>query len=129
MAVKGLWEASRPLDRIIVLLMLVAALSGVWWYSLGAQGVRFIIEQDGEVVYSSYFDKEGLVSIEGPLGPTEVAFNSEGAWVNAATCPQRFCMAMGTIARAGEVIACVPNRLLIRVSGDKEEGSYDFLSQ
>ncbi|NIQ96240.1 MAG: NusG domain II-containing protein, partial [Desulfuromonadales bacterium] len=32
-------------------------------------------------------------------------------------CPYKVCISMGEISRRGEIIACVPNRLLVQVAG------------
>jgi hypothetical protein len=39
-------------------------------------------------------------------------------------------MGMGEIARHGELLACVPNHLLVRIEGGEErDGDYDLLSR
>jgi hypothetical protein len=37
-------------------------------------------------------------------------------------------MGMGEVSRAGELLACVPNELLVRIEGGQEERSHDLIS-
>lgn len=38
-----------------------------------------------------------------------------------ATCPDKICVATGFISKAGQVIACLPNRLLIEIKGKQND--------
>jgi hypothetical protein len=55
------------------------------------------------------------VELQGPAGRTTVATDERGAHVAAASCRHVTCRRQGVIARPGELIACAPNRLVLRV--------------
>ncbi len=129
MAVNGLWQATGWLDRFIILLVLSLSLLGLWTVIGAEKGGEVIIEQDGKVVFASPLDQSTQADIEGPLGVTRVRISEGVVTVVEASCPERLCMAMGSVGRAGEVIACLPNRILIRVVGGEKEQRYDLLSQ
>ena len=59
----------------------------------------------------------GRVAVEGPLGTTVVEVGPAGARVVSSPCPLQICVRTGTIRRAGQVAACVPNRVAVRVVG------------
>ncbi len=55
------------------------------------------------------------LALAGPAGRTVVEFGDQGVRVREASCRHRTCQLQGTATRAGELIACAPNRLLLRV--------------
>ena len=61
--------------------------------------------------------KEGRYEVPGPLGATVVAVRNGAVMVESSPCPQQVCVDMGAAARPGEVIACVPNGVVVRVLG------------
>jgi hypothetical protein len=50
------------------------------------------------------------------------------ACILSSPCPLKICMGMGKVSRAGELLACVPNELLVRIEGIQEERSHDLIS-
>ena len=71
-----------------------------------------------EYVYP--LEKDGSLVLDGLLGP--VVLNIEGgeAWIEESSCPDKLCMKMGRIDESGEWLACLPNKIFIRISGDDE---------
>lgn len=55
------------------------------------------------------------LELGGPAGRTRVEFGEDGVRVSRASCRHRTCQLQGAATRAGELIACAPNRLLLRV--------------
>lgn len=129
MAVKGPWKASSRFDRAIVLLLFFVAVGGLWWSLQQGSGAELVVEQDGRVRYVMPLVQEAEVEIEGPLGTTVIEVHAGRARVLSASCPQRLCIGMGGIQRQGEVVACLPNRVLLRVKGAAREQNYDYLTQ
>jgi len=128
-AIKGPWQAANRLDRLIVLVLCLMASGGLWWSLSQDSGSKLVVEQDGRVQYVAPLTQEARIEIKGPLGPTVIEVRAGRARVVAASCPQRLCMGMGSIHRKDQVVACLPNRVLLRISGAAQEKSYDLLSQ
>jgi len=129
MAVKDPWRASRPLDRMIVLLLLGVACAGLYWSLTREAGRELVVEQDGRVIYAAPLAASGQIEVPGPLGPTVIEVADDTARVVEASCPQRLCVAMGAIRRQGQVVACLPNRVLLRITGEDAVKGYDLLTQ
>ncbi|MBM4130321.1 hypothetical protein FJ250_04750 [bacterium] len=55
------------------------------------------------------------LELGGPAGRTQVEFGQDGVRVVRASCRHATCRLQGTATRAGDLIACAPNRLLLRV--------------
>ena len=68
-----------------------------------------------------------FINISGPLG-TSVAEVKPGAIrMQFSPCPDRICMETGWIDQPGQVIACVPNKIIIKINPDKN--SVDAISR
>jgi len=131
MAVGWLWRRMTPLDRAVVLALFGAAAATFFLLGQRARGERVVVEQGGRVVFTAPLREDRTVVIPGPLGETVVAIRGGRACVVSASCPNKVCMGMGAAARQGELIACVPNALLLRVEGAPPTGTrdYDLLSR
>jgi len=84
--------------------------------------LRLIVWNDGsehQVMLTQAQLPEQL-SFEGPLGLTIVDIAPGKARVLASSCRQQICRLSGWLSSAGEVAACVPNRLVARVVGRPE---------
>ena len=82
----------------------------------GAATVR-VTGTDG---FSETFDlgEDRTVEVPGPLGTTVVAVRDGAARVISSPCPQQICVRMGPARRAGEVIVCVPNGVVVELAGE-----------
>ena len=132
MALKELWQRLSKLDRVIVaaLLILCAALFVV--VGMRAPGQSVQVKQGNNVIYKAPLAVDQKVDLEGPLGITELEIIAGQARIISSPCRFKVCIGMGKISRNGEIIACVPNRLLVQIVGQKDgakEQDYDLLSR
>jgi hypothetical protein len=120
-----------PLDRGIVLVLLL--LTGVLFNlaGLAPPGQKVVVERDGRVIFIAPLAVDRTVALPGPLGETVLAIRQGRARIISSPCPRKICMGMGAIALEGDLLACVPNHLLVRVVGNKgkKRKDYDLLSR
>jgi hypothetical protein len=107
----------KALDLLIVLAAAGAvALSGVLAYGpKGGRAEVVIAGRDGEWIYPLSSDRE--ISIAGPLGDTRVIIRDKSVRITDSPCPNKTCIASGAIAEPNQWIACLPNRVLVRIEG------------
>jgi len=55
------------------------------------------------------------IIVKGPLGETEIEINNGLVKVTKSTCRNKLCEKFQYVANPGDVIACAPNKVLIRV--------------
>jgi hypothetical protein len=67
------------------------------------------------------------VLVEGPIGETRIVIEGGQVWVDESPCRDRVCVQMGKKRRAGEQIICLPNRVVVEVTGDDLE--FDAVSR
>ncbi len=68
-------------------------------------------------------DSEENLSVPGPLGTTEVVIKDGTVRIEASPCRGKNCITMGAVSKPGAWIACLPNRVFIRITGETEEGT------
>lgn len=131
MAIGAIWRRLTPLDRLVVVTLLLGVGAAFVLVGQRPRGERVVVEQGGRVVFTAPLGADRSVSLPGPLGETVVAIRGGRACIAAASCPNKVCMGMGEAARRGELIVCVPNDLLVRIEGgaDDREKDYDLLSR
>jgi len=126
---KSLAAAMTRGDGLVVgVLLLLAGLGMLGWFLMPA-GSRLLVSNGQEVLYRAELPTVGTVDLEGPLGTTRLVIDATGARIVAAPCPLKICMTMGPARRVGDLIACLPNQVLVEVQGPRDEGRYDLLSR
>ncbi len=113
----------RILDyiSIIIALSVIAAVS-VKVYG-GNSSARYVeIEASGKnYVYT--LDKDRTVKVEGPLGETVIEIKNSRVSVKESPCRNKLCVKAGSIEKAGQWNACMPNKVFIRITGKEDSGN------
>ena len=107
--------------KALDLAAVAAALAVIVLASVRAYGGRPGAEQlhlrgpGREWVYPLGADR--TVTVSGPLGDTVVEIRGGQARVLSSPCAEKICVRSGAIARPGQWIACLPNRVFLDVQG------------
>jgi hypothetical protein len=86
-------------------------------YGSGGTAARVLVEGEGRR-WEFPLDAVETVKVAGPLGDTVVELRGRRARVISSPCTNQICVAAGTIHNQGQWIACLPNRVMIRVEGE-----------
>lgn len=109
-------------DRLIIAVLAALALAA-WPLAsaiAGAGGSSAVIDgPDGRtaVPLSSNADYH----IEGTVSEVVVRVNDGSVCVIESGCPDQTCVHTGGVSAAGEVIACVPNRVVVQIGGERAD--------
>jgi hypothetical protein len=113
------------------LLVVVAVLVALSFLLLLRQssGARLVVSSDDRIVFVAPLNKDQRVELEGPLGITVLQIESGAARVVSSPCARKVCIRMGEARHTGDLLACVPNKLVITIEGDstEEDADYDFI--
>lgn len=132
MAVRDYWRRLTCLDRIIVAVMIVFCALLFAVVGLRQPGQAVLVKQGEDTVFTAPLAHRRIAELNGPLGVTRLEIDNGEARIVDSPCPYKVCISMGKISRQDEIIACVPNRLLVQVTGVDEAGKepdYDLLSR
>lgn len=124
------WQVMTGGDWLVVLLLLGASLTGIIWIAAAPAGSRVVVTSGEQVRFTAPLGQPHSVVLDGPLGQTHLVIDEQGARIIKSSCRQKICVAMGPASHTGDLLACVPNRILVRIDNpDGKEAPYDLLSR
>jgi len=114
------------LDYIIWIGIIVLALGGVLYYQqIDVKGQNKIeITVDGEVydIIPLTRDMEDVSrEVQGFIGTTYIEISGSRARVTYSDCPDKICVHSGWINKPGQMIVCLPNRVIVQMTSDMEQ--------
>ena len=118
-ALKGTWT-----DRILLLIALFSI--GSAWFVIQASiaaGPAMAEVYHGNTLLATYpLPQQGEAAIQlqvtGELGPSDIVIDADGARIASSPCNSQRCVLSGSHAHAGDMVACLPNRILITLRGN-----------
>lgn len=104
-------------DGVILLVLLAGCLLAMWGMHEDETALTLRISVDGNVVREVPLDSlsDGCVSLPEAEGVT-LRVQDGAICVEEADCPDQRCVRMGWIDAPGEMIVCLPHRLLITLT-------------
>jgi len=120
-ALKGTWT-----DRLLLLATLVCIVAA--WLLIQARVAAGPVVVDiyhADTLLATYpLPQQGEAPIhfqaEGELGASEIMIDAHGARIVSSPCTTQRCVLSGAHQHAGDMIACVPNRVLVALRGNAE---------
>ena len=127
---KAPWHFMTVGDWLVVLLLLTTSLGGIVSIAAMSEGSRVLVTCGDELCFTAPLDQPRTLSIDGPLGQTKLVIDEQGARIVESPCPRKICVSMGVAKNTADLLACVPNRILVHIDGSSgKEVSYDLLSR
>ena len=81
-----------------------------------------VISIDGEKKSEYPLKEDGVYLLEGShLGTNKLVIKDGKAYIEEASCPDKQCVKQGKISKAGEMLVCLPNRVVIKIVDANEE--------
>lgn len=119
-----------PLDTLLTLLVGLGVVASFILLAPGHEaGDRVVIERDGVVLFTAPLTEETETLAAGPLGDTRIQVGGGKVQVLDSPCPNKICILTGAIHAEGELLACVPNHIVVRIEGRRAASNYDLLSR
>lgn len=115
-----------PADLIAVAsaLIVVSVLSVVVYAGEATDAELVSVKaEDEEFLYS--LDERLTEKYDGPLGTTVVEIEDGAVWVEEDPGPLQICVQKGRISQGGEWLACLPNKVFIRIEGSTSADGVD----
>lgn len=118
-----------PGDKILVIFILalgVFSLIGINHFQQAGDLVT--IKVNGQVVQQLDLKVSEQVTVNGPIGKTTIKIDHGEAQVIYSDCPEKICVKTGKIRHVGEIIVCVPNKVVVKISS-QEKNQFDVITQ
>ena len=117
----GIEIKNRPrlADGILLVLLISLTVFSPRFLPAGSVGELLTVRTPASITEIP-LNVDGRHPVSGPLGTAFLVVQKGRAHLENAPCPLKICEAMGSIDRGGQVIVCLPNRIVIKVSGPEE---------
>lgn len=113
-------------DFAVILVVLTIGVSGIL-YSMNAPAGNAILITTPEGEYRYSLDKAAIIKLHVNSGPYRLEIKDSKVRVLETVCPHQICKQRGWVYRSGDSIACVPNRVLVKI--ESEERGVDGITQ
>ena len=104
--------------------MLAVTAVAVAWIAAGprrgseGRADQAVVESAGQSATYALSDSL-MVRVPGPRGMTSIAITAGTARIISSPCVNQICVLAGSLSRAGDLAACVPNQVLLRLEGPR----------
>ena len=83
---------------------------------------KVVVSVDGKKTAEYPLKKDAIYELSGShLGTNTLVIKSGKAYISEANCPDKQCMKQGKIERAGEMLVCLPNRVVVKIVDSKKD--------
>lgn len=106
----------------LALLGLLLLYRQFWFPAAPAAQVQVLYA--GEVVAEHSLQKPQQFSVQGHIGETRLEIADGRIRFVSAPCRHKVCINTGWVSKAGDTAACLPNRISLNLSGEREVDAY-----
>lgn len=83
---------------------------------------KVVVSVDGKKIAEYPLKIDATYELSGShLGTNTLVIKSGKAYISEASCPDKQCMKQGKIERAGEMLVCLPNRVVVKIVDSKKD--------
>ena len=121
-------------DKYLIISIIVISLVSLFYIKNSALNVgeKYVsVQVDGQEIKRIIFDKNIIgktIPIETEFGYNLMEIGDGKVRVIEADCPDQLDVKQGYISKTGEIIVCLPNRLVIEIKGIEDERDVDYIS-
>ncbi|MBN1635125.1 MAG: NusG domain II-containing protein [Deltaproteobacteria bacterium] len=104
----------------LILIIGVLAVAFVWAGVLlgtSPKGDLVEIHNSHGLYVRSPLKTDTTITVPGPLGQSVVVIQDGKVFMQSSPCPNKLCIHMGPIEKAGRSIVCIPNRVYMVIKG------------
>lgn len=117
-------------DIVIIAAFLCLSVMGLFAAGrFGMGGKHVVVEVDGRRYMEIPLDRDTHEAVTGPLGNTVIVVENGEVHIDSSPCPNQHCVHMGSISHCGELLVCVPNRVVVSIKGGGEAEQMDGVTQ
>lgn len=127
---KRILHQSKWGDYFVAGVFVMLASASFWLPSLESKNhhthVAQVIVANGRIREMDLRQSQ-IVSLQGQRGEVVLEVAAHRIRVRSSVCPNQFCVKQGFVSRSGQMLVCVPNRLVVFISG-AQRGDLDAVT-
>lgn len=119
-------------DKLLIVFLSIFSLVFAYFISnMGhaTSGKYVSVMVDGKEIKQIEFSQEMIGKtyvIETEFGRNVIELGDESVWVIEADCPDKLDIKQGVIDKPGQVLVCLPNRLIVEIKA-RDQGNEDVI--
>lgn len=112
-------------DKILIVFLSVLSIALAYYFThsnSNTSGKYVSVMVNGVEVKKIEFSDNVIgetYEIQSEFGRNVIEIGDESVWVIEADCPDKLDIKQGVISRTGEVLVCLPNRMIVEIKSDK----------
>ncbi|WP_129723619.1 NusG domain II-containing protein [Xylanivirga thermophila] len=118
---KQLFKIGDIFIYCVVLLFILIGIFGAKWLARGEYERQVIVEVDGRIIEKIPMSVDTIgkeFTIEtGNGGYNVIRIDDKGVSIIDANCPDKICIHEGWIQDPGQVIVCLPHKMVVKIEG------------
>ena len=121
-------------DILLIVFILIVNCSLIYYSSKNivySENNKAMIYSDNKLVREYVINKnfQDEFTIKTENGYNTIKIEDNKIWIKDTDCPDKYCQLQGAISGGGQVIVCLPNKLLIKMVGNDKDNEVDFIAQ
>lgn len=108
----------KILDIVIIVILLGLTVFSYFYFYSNSSGTVKVKTDNGVYKYSIAEKQE--IKLSGPLGDTVLLIENNEVKITTSACPNKTCVHQGAVSKGSDVLACLPNKVIITIEGESE---------
>lgn len=120
---KRVFQQSKWGDYLVAGMFVILASASIWLPSLGRENnqARLALVTIANIrVREIDLRQPQIVSFQGSRGEVVLEVVAQRIRVRSSVCPNQFCVKQGFVSQPGQMLVCVPNRLVALLTGAQQ---------
>jgi len=105
-------------DIIIIFLVTGLTLFSAYSVYMKPRGISQVLIRGQDSEWAFPADAKETITVKGILGNTIIRIENGRSWVESSPCENQTCVASGCLTKQGQWAACLPNNVLLMISGN-----------
>ncbi len=112
-------------DKVLIVFLILASILFsvfLWMKGLNISDKYISVQVDGKEIQTIEFTKENIgktFEIETKFGRNVIEVGDGEVWITEASCPDKLDIKQGKIDSNGQMLVCLPNRLIVEIKENK----------
>lgn len=112
-------------DILLAAALLIVSAAALFFLRAGDAGKTAEISVDGKPWASYALSEDRVVEVESEHGRNLIEISGGSVRMLEADCPNGDCLAHAPVSREGQIIVCLPHRLVVKITGGE---AYDSVA-
>lgn len=124
----GIFKMTTFMDKIFFFLLIIITTASFFLVKEFIKSGNIVkVSLNNKTQYVLSLTEDKIVSVEGLLGDNVIEIKDGKVHMKDAPCPDKLCIHQGWIDRGA--IVCLPNKVVVSVSGDEGKKEFDAVTR